>query len=572
MGHRSRHLHFAAVQRFATSQKVLTQIIRAARGKALLLFAAVLACLGHCPLAGAQTGEWTWMGGSSVFTNLHAFEIGPPGIYGTLGKPSATNTPGGRLGAASWTDKNDNFWLFGGGGLDSVDTFGVLNDLWEFDTSTREWTWVAGSDTIPITNGGQPGVYGKSGTPASANIPGSRSGALTWTDPSGNLWLFGGAGYDANGVSGNLNDLWEFNPSTREWTWMGGNSVLDSSTRVAGVYGTLGSLTLGSYPGSRNYGTAWTDVSGNLWLFGGYGADALNQYGALNDLWKFVPSTGQWAWMGGSSTIPGDSEGQPGVYGTLGMAAAGNVPGGREGAAGWVDKSGNLWLFGGNGFVTVGSTFTNGFLNDLWEFNPSTQEWAWMGGSNTLPQNCASGPCDGWPGVYGTKGVPSTANMPGSHSPAAAWTDPDGSFWLFGGVGYAANGNVGYLNDLWKFDPVTQEWVWVDGSSTVSSSGVVPGVYGTSGSPDAANTPGGRQSAVGWTDSKGHLWLMGGDGSDEDGTTGYLNDVWELQLAAAAPAFSLAAGTYTSTQTVTLSDATPGALIYYTTDCGAPLE
>jgi hypothetical protein len=39
---------------------------------------------------------------------------------------------------------------------------------------------------------------------------------------------------------------------------------------------------------------------------------------------------------------------------------------------------------------------------------------------------------------------------------------------------------------------------------------------------------------------------------------------------AAAPSFSPAAGTYTSAQTVTLSDSTPGATIYYTTDRSAP--
>ena len=62
-------------------------------------------------------------------------------MYGMLGVPSATNVPGGRDGAASWTDSSGNFWLFGGFGADSKvyptgdpDTpMHYLNDLWEFN-------------------------------------------------------------------------------------------------------------------------------------------------------------------------------------------------------------------------------------------------------------------------------------------------------------------------------------------------------------------------------------------------------------------------------------------------------
>ena len=76
-----------------------------------------------------------------------------------------------------------------------------------------DWTWVSGSSTEGI-GGGQPGVYGILGTPAAGNVPGGRYDASSWTDSSGNLWLFGGLGYDAGGTFGWPNDLWEFNPAT----------------------------------------------------------------------------------------------------------------------------------------------------------------------------------------------------------------------------------------------------------------------------------------------------------------------------------------------------------------------
>ena len=44
----------------------------------------------------------------------------------------------------------------------------------------------------------------------SDNTPGARSYSVSCIDTSGNLWLFGGAGYDYFGNDGNLNDLWKF--------------------------------------------------------------------------------------------------------------------------------------------------------------------------------------------------------------------------------------------------------------------------------------------------------------------------------------------------------------------------
>jgi hypothetical protein len=222
---------------------------------------------------------------------------------------------------------------------------------------TGEWAWMGGSKTVPATcqgsesiGCGRPGIYGTRGVPAAGNVPGSRYWAMTWADLSGHFWLFGGLGYNAADQEGDLNDLWEYAPLTREWTWVAGGK-----TGGATVFGTLGNAAPGNAPGSRESGTTWTDHEGNLWLFGGNGG------GDLKELWEFNTSTREWTWWGGDETGL-----QRGFYGTRGVASPDNIPGARESGAGWVDHEGNLWLFGGVGRDANGQY---GWLNDLWKFD-----------------------------------------------------------------------------------------------------------------------------------------------------------------------------------------------------------
>ena len=139
----------------------------------------------------------------------------------------------------------------------------------------------------------------------------------------------------------------KLDPSTIEWTWMSGSNIRAAGS-IAGVYGTLGSAAAGNTPGSRTATVTWTGQDGTLWLFGGTGSDANNVYGMLNDFWKFDPAANEWTWMGGSSKL-GASSAIAGVYGTLGKAAAGNVPGSRMEGVAFTDIYGNFWLFGGHG-------------------------------------------------------------------------------------------------------------------------------------------------------------------------------------------------------------------------------
>ena len=406
------------------------------------------------------TGEWAWISGSSsVGSNCPVISTVPncgrSGTYGTLGTPAAGNTPGGRFQAESWIDLNGNFWLYGGEGFDANGNWGALSDLWQFSPSTNQWAWMGGSSTVPVNAGciscilGQPPVPGMLGMPAAGNTPGGLWSASSWADNNGNLWLFGGWGYNTNGNGGVPNDLWQFNPSTSEWAWMSGSSTFGSDGRVPGTYGALGKPDAGNIPGSRWNEATWTDTSGNFWLFGGQGSDATGMEGILNDLWEFNPSTNQWAWMGGSSTLncadlPQKYCNQPGVYGTLGVPAAGNIPGSRALSFNWRDVNGNLWLFGGQGFDANSNYLA---LNDLWVFSPAKNEWAWMGGLST------GGIAPSGAGVYGTLGTPGPGNQPGRRSGGVSWTDRRGNFWLLGGIGLDATSTVGYLNDLWVYQP-----------------------------------------------------------------------------------------------------------------------
>jgi N-acetylneuraminic acid mutarotase len=146
-----------------------------------------------------------------------------------------------------------------------------------------------------------------------------------------------------------------FSHASSEWTWEGGGP---NTPQASGVYGTQGVAAAANAPGARRDATGWTDAAGNLWLFGGVGDDSRATFGYLNDLWEYSPSSGEWVWMKGASTANA-----PSVPGTEGIAAATNMPGGREQVNSAKDANGNVWLFGGFGYGFPSSPTE---LNDLW--------------------------------------------------------------------------------------------------------------------------------------------------------------------------------------------------------------
>jgi hypothetical protein len=415
----------------------------------------------YCGSLFGQAGEWTWIKGNN-FSNSF-------GNLGTQGVSSPTNEPTSVYGGLEWKDLNGNFWIYGGNDPANL----PLNDLWKYDPVVNEWTWITGTNAR-----NDPGNYGIQGIPAATNHPPSIGyGGPTWTDQSNNLWMF--AGYNG----GPYSDLWEYEISTNTWTWMKG----PGTQNTFGIYGTMTVADTANFPTSRwECLAAWTDINNDLWFFGGI----TGLY--MNDMWKYNISSNSWTWMKGSST------GYPSnVYGTLGIEDTANVPSGRASYTHWMDGSGNFWIFGG--------LDVSGRNNDLWRYNPQTNNWSWWGGSNQVAS-------------YGTQCQSSTASWPdGRYECRADWVDANGNFWMYGG-------NNGYgKSDLWKYSISNHEWTWIDGDSLYN----VPANWGTQNVASATNNPGTRYGAAAWIGNNKKLYLFGG-GSMSFVTTN--NDVWVYEI------------------------------------------
>lgn len=376
-------------------------------------------------------------GGSSASTNppsVMTYNIGATaGTGGTIAPSGATVNAAGTT--AFTITPSSGYTISGvtgcGGTLSgSTYTTGAINaNCTVTATFAAAFTWVSGSSDVDA-----PGVYGTQGVAAAGNVPGARDGGITWTDGSGNLWMYGGfAGFhNPPTPAGNFfSDLWKYSPASNQWTWVNGPTTLNTP----GVYGTRGVAAPTNTPGARSNEVRWKDASGNLWLFGGggYGYDSTQTFGfgLMNDLWEFSPASGEWTWVGGSSTVNA-----PDDYGTQGVVAATNMPGARDAALSWMDANGNVWLFGG------AQALTGNPRNDLWKYSPASNQWTWVGGSNTTDAN----------GVYGMQGVAAGANMPGARYAGINWTDAGGNLWLFGGfLQPGPNATRVEMNDLWRY-------------------------------------------------------------------------------------------------------------------------
>ncbi len=431
-------------------------------------------------------GEWTWMKGSNLTNSL--------GNFGAQGVSASTNNPPGLYEAYEWTDLNGNFWLFGG-----TNQGFIYNALWKFDPLTNNWTWIRGSSTALSS-----GIYGTQGLPAPNNDPGARGwGGLSWVDNVGDLWLFGGSGFDGSGVKGVLNDLWRYNIASNQWTWMKGSNTVSGA--FIAVTGTKGVANMTNTPDGRaetNGGVV--DGLGNLWLFGGINHTGSTSY---NDIWKYNIASNMWTWIIGNQTGANNPS-----YGSQQVSSPINDPGDRFCYTKFIDSQNNLYFFG--------SAIPNYFgqnVCDVWRFSPTITEWTWVGGTNTLNP----------PGSYINMCDIATLNSPlGKIEIRASWPDTCG-FYFFGGFISGPSISTASYNDLWYYNIETNKFIWVSGTNIAHDMGS----FGTLGLSSTINLPRARGGALAFKDKQANLWLFGGaTTSSGSGSAGNLNDLWRYKI------------------------------------------
>jgi gliding motility-associated-like protein len=410
-----------------------------------------------------QGGTWTWIHG-----NTHT---GAP-VYGTQGVSNATNVPPGRYHAVYWTDLNGGFWMYSGGLMNS------FNDLWKYNVYTNEWTWMKG----PQNQNNLSAVYGVQGVSSPLNNPAANQlGGFGWVDNNNNLWMFqsttnelwkyniatnewtfmktgmGTTTYGTQGVgapgnnppsvmenkcawvdyaNNNLymyegNDMWMYNISTNNWTWLKGTQGVPST----GNYGTLGVASNSNIPPGRYIYSYWQDEANNLYMYGGF---TNTGFATLSDIWKYDISNNMWTWVGGTQLTD-----YAGNYDGYCKPANNKYPRGRlENRSAYPRCSSFAYDLGG--ITSTGSAF----LNDLWFYNISNNEWTWLSGSSATTEQI---------GDKGVKGIPAVTNMIPGKWGIHVWTDTLFNLYVFGGETQQTPLGSGILetNDMWRFVPDT---------------------------------------------------------------------------------------------------------------------
>lgn len=151
-----------------------------------------------------------------------------------------------------------------------------------------------------------------------------------------------------------LNDLWQWNFTSRQWVWQSGTNVMNH----IGVYAPTGICNTSSVPSGRfGHGMIFKNSTEELWIFGGYlpckcplldHARVFTRTNGqlliftVNDLWSYNIPSNCWTWQFEGTAWQYS-------YGQKGVSSPSNVLRGRamHGMA-FRQSTDEIWVFGGS--------------------------------------------------------------------------------------------------------------------------------------------------------------------------------------------------------------------------------
>ncbi len=194
-----------------------------------------------------------------------------------------------------------------------------------------------------------------------------------------------------------------------------------------------------NFPSNRYGYVSWTSDEGKIYFYSGTVNLNASFPNRRTDLWAYDIATNQWAWLSGHIYNKANDNN--------------NYPPGRTRFNYWIDKDNNLWIFGG--YKETNTAFHAHYhKTDMWKYDIKLNEWEMI----KLGTGINS------PGVYGTQNKFSLFNMPGARSRYSSFVDKNNKFWLVNGYSLRKqDGDLTGFDDIWMFDPILKQWVWIDG-------------------------------------------------------------------------------------------------------------
>lgn len=250
--------------------------------------------------------------------------------------------PVARYRARAWFDDNNNMWMYGGA-VDYSNGSQSFNDLWMFNTTTKSWTFISGDKNQSYCKDCPNGLYPATpGTGGTQYFPRARSDYGYWQDNSGNIWIYGG--YAESHGSDEYGDLWKFNPTTKFWTLISGNSTLNPPKTATN-------------PGSRNAPYCWVGNDNKLYMTGGQ-----RQYWYfLRDTWRVNPTNGSWEAVK-TDTLTNEVP----ISAGLKIENSTNMPGSSVNTLNHLTTGSHTYMFSGYG---MGSNNLLGFTGAMWRYS-----------------------------------------------------------------------------------------------------------------------------------------------------------------------------------------------------------